>query len=189
MLGGSLGEANIKEPWLLHPVGYVNPSSCCSGVFVDEAAEAFTSLDLAGRNRAGELEARCGCWRFQVERTMRPVGVVVLDVDAQDPLELSAVCDQEPIETVTADRADPAFSEGVSVRRPKRRADDLDALAAEDIVEGEAELAVAVVDQEPDRPRPVRERPGKLPSLLGRPTPIRVGAATGEVDAAACRVR
>ncbi len=115
---------------------------------------------------------------------MWPVGVVVLRVDAEDMLELSAACDQEPIETVAADRADPAFGEGVRVRRPKRRADDLDALALEDVVEGEAELAVAVVDQEPGRPRPLRERLGKLPSLLGCPTPIRVGAATGEVDAA-----
>src|SRR5439155_11162162 len=98
-----------------HPVGYVIRRSCCSGVFVDEAAEAFTSLDLAGRTLAGELGARCGCRRSQAERTMRPVGVVVLHVDTQDPLKLSTVCDQEPIETVTADRADPAFSEGVRV--------------------------------------------------------------------------
>jgi hypothetical protein len=72
------------------------------GVFVDETAEAFTSLDLARRTRrVGAAEARCRCGRSQVERTMRSVGVVVLDVDAQDVL--SAACDQEPIETVAAD--------------------------------------------------------------------------------------
>jgi hypothetical protein len=59
----------------------------------------------------------------------------MIDVDAQHKLKLSPACDQEPVETVTADRADPAFSEGVSVRRPIRSADDLDALAAEDFVE------------------------------------------------------
>ena len=93
----------------------------------------------------------------QAQRAMRPVGVVVLDVDTQDTIELSAACDQEPVEAVAANRADPALGERVRVRRPKRGADDLDALALEDVVEGAAELAVAVVDQEPDRPRALRE--------------------------------
>jgi hypothetical protein len=30
----------------LDPVGYVNPSSCCSGVFVDQSAESIASLEL-----------------------------------------------------------------------------------------------------------------------------------------------
>jgi len=60
---------------------------------------------------------------------VRPVGVVVLDVDAQHALELSSARDQQPIEAVAADRADPAFGEGVRVGCPIRGADDLDALA------------------------------------------------------------
>jgi len=88
---------------------------------------------------------------------VRPVGVVVLDVDAQHALELSSARDQHPIEAVAADRADPAFGEGVRVGCPIRGADDLDALAPEDVVEGPAELAVAVPDQEPDRLRALRE--------------------------------
>jgi putative transposase len=67
---------------------------------------------------------------------MRPVGVVMLDIYPQDPFKLSATCDQEPIETVTADGSDPALGERVGVWRTKRRADDLDALALEDVVEG-----------------------------------------------------
>ena len=76
---------------------------------------------------------------------MRPVCVVVVDVNAQDVFELSAACDQKPVEAVAADGADPALGERVRVRRPERCADDLDALASEDVVEGAAELAVAVV--------------------------------------------
>ena len=72
-------------------------------------------------------------------------------------LELSAACNQEPIETVAADRADPALSESVRVRRAKRCADDLDALALEDLVEGATELAVTVMDQEANRGRAFRE--------------------------------
>ena len=52
-------------------------------------------------------------------------------------------------------RTDPAFGERVCLRRLKRGADDLDALTLEDLVEGTAELAVAIVDQEPGRCRPL----------------------------------
>jgi hypothetical protein len=117
----------------------------------------------------------------QAERAMRPVGVVVLDVDPQDTLEVSAVCDQEPVEAVATNRADPALGERVRVRGPKWGADDLNPLAFEDVVEGATELAVAIMDEETDRPRALRESPGKLSCLLGCPTPIGVGAAAREV--------
>jgi hypothetical protein len=72
-------------------------------------------------------------------------------------LELSPACDQEPVEAVATGGADPALGEGIRVRSPERCADDLDALASEDIVEGAAELTVAVVDQEPNRCRAFRQ--------------------------------
>lgn len=75
----------------------------------------------------------------------------MIDVDLQDALKLPAAADQEPIEAVAADGADPAFGERVCLRCAKRGADDLDAFAAEDLVEDAAEFAVAVVDQEPGR--------------------------------------
>ncbi len=90
-----------------------------------------------------------------------------------------AACDQEPVETVAADGPDPALGERVGVWRTKRRADDLDALAFEDVVEGAAELAVAVADQEPDRLGPIQEREGKLPAcwVVQRPSGLAVQPA------------
>jgi hypothetical protein len=88
---------------------------------------------------------------------MGPVRVVVVDVGAQDTLKLPATADQEPIETVAADGADPAFGERVCLRGAKRGADDLDALASEDLVEDAAEFTVTVADQEPGRCRSLRE--------------------------------
>src|SRR5215475_7543345 len=55
----------------------------------------------------------------------------MVDVDAQDTFKLPAAADEEPVEAVTSDGADPAFGERVCLRRAKRSADDLDALAAE----------------------------------------------------------
>jgi hypothetical protein len=79
------------------------------------------------------------------------MGVVMVDVDVQDVFELSSACDQEPVEALAADSADPPFGERVCLRRPKRGSDDLDTLASEHFVEGAAELAVTVMDQKPGR--------------------------------------
>ncbi len=88
---------------------------------------------------------------------MRPMAVVVIDVNVQDALKLLAAADQEPIEAVASDGADPAFGERVCLGCAKRGADDLDAFAAEDLVEGATEFAVAVVDQESSRCRSLGE--------------------------------
>ena len=84
---------------------------------------------------------------------MWPLPVVVTHIDAKEPLELSAVEDEEPVEALAPDGADPSFGERVRPRCTKRGANDLDAFAAEDLVEGATELAVAVVDQEPGQYR------------------------------------
>jgi len=81
---------------------------------------------------------------------MRPVFVVVLDVHAQDSLEVSAPEDEDAIEAVAADGAHPALSERICVRRSHRRPDHLDPLGTKDLIEGAAELRVAVVDQQPE---------------------------------------
>ncbi len=90
--------------------------SCCSGVFVDQSAEFVASLELVGRVGSGEADARPCYWWCQPESAMWPMGVVVVDVDAQDTLELPAAGDQEPVEAVAADGADPAFRECVRLR-------------------------------------------------------------------------
>jgi hypothetical protein len=88
---------------------------------------------------------------------MRPVAVVMVDVDTEHVVELSPTDDQDPVEAVASDSADPALGERVRLRRPKRCADDLDAFASKDLVERVAELAVAIVDQEAERCQPFRE--------------------------------
>jgi hypothetical protein len=57
-------------------------------------------------------------WRPLVERTVRPMRVVVVGVYAEDVLELAAAEDQHAIEALTPERADPAL--GVRPRRGAR---------------------------------------------------------------------
>jgi len=86
---------------------------------VDEAAEQVAPVHagqwrlwVASGNRRG---ARLG--RLQVERAVRPPAVVVAHLDAEHVLELAAAENQEPVEALAADAADPALDVRVRVRR------------------------------------------------------------------------
>jgi hypothetical protein len=61
-------------------------------------------------------------------------------VDVEHMLELAAVDDQDPVEALSPECADPTLGVRVRVRRLERRSDDLHSLAADDLVEGAAEL-------------------------------------------------
>ena len=52
-------------------------------------------------NSPDEADVWLRVWR-QPESAVRPVCVVVVDVDAENVLELSPACDQEPVEAVAA---------------------------------------------------------------------------------------
>jgi hypothetical protein len=122
-----------------------------------------------------------GFGRPQVECAVRPLPVVVVDVDAQHAFEVAAVEDQQPVEALGAHGFDEALGDRVRFGRANRRPDDLDAFAAEDAVEVTRELAVAIADQEANRRRSLRQGPGELASLLGDPGAVWVGRAAGEV--------
>src|SRR4051812_29132180 len=66
--------------------------------------------------------ARLG--RAQVEGRVRPLSVVVMDIDAKDVFELATPDDQQPVEALAADGADPALHVRVRIRRLHRRPDD-----------------------------------------------------------------
>ena len=73
--------------------------------------------------------------RDEVERAVRSVCVVVVDVDAEHVLEVAAVEDQKPIEAFSTDGADEALGDRVRLRGAHRRLDDVDAFTAEDGIE------------------------------------------------------
>jgi hypothetical protein len=59
---------------------------------------------------------------------------------------MSTTEDEYPIQTLTSDRADEAFSEGIGTRCLDRSPDDPDALRAEDLIEAGGELGVSIAD-------------------------------------------
>ena len=74
------------------------------------------------------------------ECPMRPVLVVMAGVDAEYVLELAAAEDEQPVEALASDAADPALGVGVRVRCLDRRADDGDPFALEDEIAAAAEF-------------------------------------------------
>jgi hypothetical protein len=81
---------------------------------------------------------------------MRPLLVVVVDVDAQHPFEVTAVKDQQPVETLGTHRSDEALGDRVCPGRSDQCLHHSDPFAAEDLIEGTAVFAVAVSDQQTD---------------------------------------
>src|SRR5205823_13599041 len=124
-----------------------------------------------------------GVGRAQLERSVRTLAVVMVDVLAQDAIELTTAADEQPVEALLTQGANEALGMGVGVGRPDRRVNDPDSLGPEDLVERGAELRVAVVDQEAHRPLPTAAVDHEVARLLGDPRPTRVPAAARKVDA------
>src|SRR6266516_2445587 len=161
--------------------GFQNVGSCCgSVVFVDQATESITTLDRA----TGRLSGRVGPFgREQRESAVRALVVVMREIDAQHSLEVAAAEDQQPVKTLAAEGANEALRVRVCLWRAERCVDHFDPFAAEDLVEGRGELAVAFVEQEAHPLEDAGE--AEIPRLLGDPAAGRVGRAAGQVDVAA----
>ena len=67
---------------------------------------------------------------------MRPLGVVVVDVDVEHAFEVATVEDQQPVEALGADCSDETFGDCVRLGRPDGCLKNSDLFAAEDLVEG-----------------------------------------------------
>jgi hypothetical protein len=106
---------------------------------------------------------------------------VVLAVDAEYVLEVASAENQYPVEAVDANRANPALGVGIRVRRLDRRTDHSDVFGPEGLIEGVAELRVAVVDEEPERLLPAQLH-DEVASLLGDPVAVRVRRASDVLD-------
>src|SRR5215218_6053960 len=111
--------------------------------------------------------------------------VVMAGIDAKHLLELPPAEDEQAVEALATDAADPALGVSVCVRSLDGRADHSHSFATEDVIETAAELGVAIVDQEAERLIAIIERHPQVACLLGDPGARRVGRAGDELDAAA----
>ena len=88
---------------------------------MQEAAESVASLELLDGDEPGWWPRWLGRdgWAA-AERSVRSLGVVVMNVDAQDAVELARADDQQPVQALGPCGADEALGVCVGPRRPER---------------------------------------------------------------------
>jgi hypothetical protein len=65
--------------------------------------------------------------RREVQASVRPMPVVMINVDSQDALKVTRTQNEQPIETLGTDRPNESFRDRVCPRRLNRRANDTNA--------------------------------------------------------------
>jgi len=151
-------------------------------VLVDQPAEQVTAAQAIEVDHVGEwlpVAER----RPLAERPVRAMLVEMPDVSDEHVVEVAAADNQQSIEALAADAADPALGVCSRLGRPYRRLNHTDALGAEDLVEITSELAVAVADEKPRPDAFVAKLHEQVARLLGHPAAVRIGRDPGEVDA------
>jgi hypothetical protein len=119
-----------------------------------------------------------------MQRPVRPVRVVVIDVLIEDQPQMPFAGNQHPVQALAAAAGDPAFGDRVRARRPYGRLDDPDADRGEHRVECRGELGVPVPDQELEAVGVAFQGHEQVAGLLGHRCPRGVGGHASQVDAA-----
>ena len=147
---------------------------------MEQATEQVSSMNAAVS--ALIYDGQSGGWvrRLELQRPVRPVPVVVLDVDSQDLLQVPATHDEQPVQALGPHRPDPALGVGVGVGRLHRRDQYLGAVRMEDVVEGAGELRIPIANKEAHSSAPLTQHETQVAGLLGNPGPIRVGRYAGQ---------
>jgi hypothetical protein len=89
-------------------------------------------------------------WGELSEGTVRPGGIVVLQVLGQRLTQMMLIDDQQPVEELPPQGPDHPFADRVRSWRLRRAGENPDAICLEHGVEGSGELARAIPDQELD---------------------------------------
>ena len=113
---------------------------------------------------------------------VRAVPVVVTGVAAQDAFEVGFVHDQQVVQALRSHGAHEPFGEGVRIRGPIGRLEDLGTFSFEYFVEARHGLGVPVADQEPGGDLCVGEIAGDVPGLLVDPSFIGMCGHPGDPD-------
>jgi hypothetical protein len=88
---------------------------------MQETAKQVTSEHPALLTLPNDGQSSGSVRRLKLERPVGTMPVVVLDVDTKDLLQMTAPNDQQPIQALGADGADPPFCVRVRGRRPHWR--------------------------------------------------------------------
>jgi hypothetical protein len=105
---------------------------------VDETAQHVVTTDTDRWGSGGDPAA--GHRHFKIDASARTLLVVVGDVLAKNPLQVTVTEDEHPVEAFGPNGPHPWFCVGVRTRRTDRCLDHPNALRSKDLVEAGREL-------------------------------------------------
>ena len=153
------------------------------------ATQDVSPLDRSGPRRAWHERHRTAL----IDALMGPGSVVVGDIRRQYTAEMVLSKDQDLVQTLLSNGANPAFREGIRIWCPHRSPDHGDFLGPEDGVKGPRELGVTIVDQEADGEIAILDLPAQVtrlhpegPRSPTRSSALRYSQPDGHAD---CRPR
>ena len=157
-------------------------TSCDLRILADEAPEPIASSNADAVVSRRDVRPAVG--RFLAEGPVRPVGVVVVDVFAEDVVQMSPAGDEDAVGALAPRAGYPPLADRIGPRRPDWRCDDPHAGRGEDGVERVGVFGIPVSDQELQIVGALTEVHQRVPGLLCRPCGGGVGGDAGQVDAA-----
>jgi hypothetical protein len=139
---------------------------------VEQATEHVSSMNAAFS--ALVYERQSGGWirRVELQRPVRSVPVVVLDVDSEDLFQVPATHDEQPVQALDPYRPDPALGVGIGVGCLHRHKHHLGALRPEHVVEPAAELRVTIANKEANPASSFLQDSQQVAGLLGDPQTV-----------------
>jgi hypothetical protein len=147
------------------------PDSGGAPILVDQSVEALPTHDHARANGVQWLR------RVEVERKMRSLAVVMLDVLAKNRLQMALAEDDQLVQSFVAQGLDHPFAVGVGSRTPVGREGDPGTFAGENLIELVDELGVPIMDGQPDGSLELVQLPAQVPCLLSDPGGVGMGGA------------
>ena len=103
--------------------------------------------------------------------------------DAEHTLEMTNVCDQQPVQTFGSNGLNEPFRDSVRLRGLNWRTNDSDALGMRRGIKAVREFAIVVSNQKMNALRLLGERPSNLSRLLRDPLAVGMRRAAGQMHA------
>jgi hypothetical protein len=148
-------------------------------ILVDEAAEDVEPMDV--ERRGSDDCSVAGRRNTEADASVRTLFVVVADVLAKNPVQVTTAENDYPAEALCPHCPYPALRVGIFSWRSDWRLDHPDALRAENFVEAGGELGVSIADEELDGMAAVSEITNQIAGHLGDERSVRVIGDTEDV--------
>jgi hypothetical protein len=131
-------------------------------ILMDQTAETIPTDDLTEARKI-QVTVVWRIWNAEFQAAMRSCVVVMMNVGSKHRLEMPAPGDQQPVEALLFYCSDPPLRHRIRSRCSDGRANHFHAFGRKDLIEGTAELAVTVVNQELERLGPSLEAERDVP--------------------------